>query len=74
MKIDQLLNKPYVNGFYLTEQNLSLKCCQSLEQNLSLTIFPGAVVQRAAKLKAVKVGGLKKNSGTQQEVKTLRAL
>ena len=27
----RLLHKPYVNGVNLTGQNLSLKCCQSLE-------------------------------------------
>ena len=30
----QLLNMPYVNRVNLREQNLSLKCCQSLEQKL----------------------------------------
>ena len=29
-----LLNKPYVNGVTLTEENLSLKCYQSLEHKL----------------------------------------
>ena len=38
MNTDRLLNKPYWNGLSLTEQNLSLKCCQSLEQTLFSTM------------------------------------
>ena len=29
-----LLNKPYVNGVTLRVENLSLQCCQSLDQKL----------------------------------------
>ena len=65
---ERLLNKPYINGVILREQNLSSKYCQSLGQKLckqlgldllkdALWVFVG---QRAAKLQAIKIGGLKK--------------
>ena len=38
MITDRLLNKPYVNGVSLTEQNLSLECCQSLEPGMTQTM------------------------------------
>ena len=34
MNVIPLLSKPYVNGVTSTEQNLSLKYCQSLEQKV----------------------------------------
>ena len=32
--LDHLLNKPYYRRDLSTEQNISLKCCQSVEQSL----------------------------------------
>ena len=68
-----LLNKPYWNRVSLTKKNLSLKCCQSLEQSLFLTsgqdlskeVLWVSLGQRAAKLQAIKVGGLEKKSAAQ---------
>ena len=65
----QLLNMPYVNRVNLREQNLSLKCCNSLEILIYFgkgfrsfhTVNMGSVGQRAVKLLAVKVGGQKKS-------------
>ena len=37
-----LLNKPFVNGVIFGEQNLSLKCCQSLEQKLQTMLAKGS--------------------------------
>ena len=66
--MDHLRNKIYVNEVSLIEQNLSSKCCQSLEsklckesaQDCSKVVLWVSVGEKAAKLKAVKVGGLKK--------------
>ena len=65
-----LLSKPYVNGVFLTRQNLCLKCCQSLEQklckqsvqDLSKEVLWASVGYRASKLQAVKVGEMKKKN------------
>ena len=70
------LNNLYVNGATLTlrEQNLSLKCCQSLEQklyqdqDLFKEVLWVSVCQRASKLPAVKVGGLTKSSAVRPEL------
>ena len=65
-----LLNKNYVNGMTLKEQNQSLIYCQPLELLIYLgkgikyfyTSNIGAIGQKAAKLVAVKVRGYKKKS------------
>ena len=66
----RLLNKPYENELTLRGQNICLKCYQPLKLMLyfgkGLRSFHtgniGSVGQRASKLLAVKVGGLKKKS------------
>ena len=63
-----LVNKHYKNEVTLREQNLLLKCCKPLEMLIYFeegfrsfhTFNIGSIGQRAAKLLAVKVGGLKK--------------
>ena len=63
----QLLSKPYKNEVILRGQKISLKCCQPLKLVMYIgrgfrsfhTGNMGSVGQRAAKLLAVKVGGLK---------------
>ena len=57
-----LLNKPYENEVILREQKASLKYCQPLELFTYFEDDMGSVGQRAAKLLAVNVGGLKKKS------------
>ena len=74
--MDHLLNKPYVNGVSLGEQNVYLKCYQTLEkkrgqrqgQDLSKEALYISVGQRAANLQAIKIGGLKKNSAAKSEL------
>ena len=69
----QFLNKPFVNEVIFRGQNLPLKCCQPLELLIHFkegfrsfhTSNLGSVSQRAAKLLAVKVEGLKEKSATQ---------
>ena len=55
----QLLNRPNVSGVTLREQNLSLKCGQSLEQkrgqDLSKEVLRVFVCQKAANLQSVKL-------------------
>ena len=66
----RLLHKPYVNEVTLREHNPSLKCCYPLDfSNSYFSTFRtfnavniGSVGQRAAKLRSVKVGSLKKKS------------
>ena len=75
MNVIPLLSKPYVNWVNLTEQNLSSKRCQSLEQNLCLQtgqdlskeVLWVSVGQRALELPAVKVEGLTKDSAIRPE-------
>ena len=61
--------EPYGNEVYLTGQNLPSICCQPLDfwytslKGLDLTML-GSVGERALKLQAVKVGGLKKKSAS----------
>ena len=72
---ERLLNKPYVDGMNLREQNLPLKCCQPLKMLILFeegfrsfhTIGIGSVGQRAAKLPAFKFGGLEKNSAARPQ-------
>ena len=68
MNMAPLLNEPYVNKVTLTEHNLYQKSYKSSELNLCLLggwdlskqALWVSVEQLAAKLQAVKVGGLKK--------------
>ena len=66
---ERLLNKPYVSKVILRGQNLPLKCCQHLKMLIYFeerfrsfhTINIKSVGQRATKLSAFEVGGLKKS-------------
>ena len=68
----RLLNKYYVNGVSLKEQNLCLKFCHSYKLkvyskyviDLLKEVLLFSIDQRAANLLAIKVGGFKRNSAT----------
>ena len=70
LEMAPLLNKYYWNEVFLRGQNLPLKCCQHLKMLIYFeemlrffhTINKGSLGQRATKLPAFKVGGLKKKS------------
>ena len=61
----------------MSEQDLSFKCCQSFEQfgqDLSKEVLWVSVGQRAAKLQALKVTGLKKSSTARPESNHIRTV